>query len=196
MDSQYSEEQQIFFELPKDALFDPREEKKFLQSVKAMVRTSYEYKEWVKFVKFNVGLDKCSFTGERSGEVTVELHHHPISIANIIKTIYDEMTNNINLTVISSTDLAKKVIDLHKHNNVGYVLLVTTLHEKFHNGFLHIPMEYVNGNWEYLLNNYDVNEEIMEVINKYTAISIASTAQQGWVINRDMYGVIDGAELR
>ena len=185
-----------FFELPKDVFFNPKEEKKFLLSVKNMVRSSYEYKEWVKFVKFNVGLDTCSFTGEHSGEVTIELHHHPISMANIIKIIYDAMSNNTNLTVIPSTDIVRAVIDLHKQNNLGYVLLVTTLHEKFHNGFLQIPMEYINGNWTYLLNNYEVNDDIMEVVNKYTSVTLTTSSTQGWIINRDMHGILDGVEYR
>ncbi len=194
--SEIISEQENFFELPKDVFFNPKEERKFLQCVKSMVRTSYEYKEWVKFVKFNVGLDTCSFTGEHSGEVTIELHHHPISMGNIIKIIYDAMSNNTNITVIQSTEIVKSVLDLHKQNKIGYVLLVTTLHEKFHNGFLQIPMEYVNGNWNTLLSDYDVNDDIMEVVNKYTSISIASAATQGWILNRDLHGVLDGVEYR
>ncbi len=170
------------FNISKEILFNPKDEKKFLNSVKRMVRSSYEYNEWVKFVKFTLGLDTCEFTGENAGEVTIELHHMPISMSNIIKTIFDKHMNVVSTDTVKSTDIVDEVLQLHKQNDIGYVLLCTTLHEKFHNGFLDIPIEYVKGNWQNFMNSYEVSDNIKELVEKYDSIKLTNTDIKVWNI--------------
>lgn len=170
------------FDIYKETFYnEPKEIKKFINSCKRMVRNSYEYSEWLHYIKFNMGLDKCVLTYESSNEVTVEIHHHPISIENIIRIVFEKHMSNINIDTISTIEIVSEVINLHKMYNVGFVPLVTTLHEKFHNGFLEIPMEVVNGNWNYILNNYEIPSDIMKTIEKYRAITMKTSLSSNWI---------------
>jgi hypothetical protein len=180
-------------EIYKDYLYDePKELKKFLSSCKRMIRNSYEYSSWVSYIKFNMGIDRCVFTEESSNEVTVEIHHHPFSIENIIKVVFDKYMDDPNDDKISSVTVVEEVINLHKAFNVGFVPLVTTLHEKFHNGYLQIPMEYVKGNWRYLLTNYSIEEDIMKVVDKYLQVNIYNNPYKSWIKLNDN-GVLEEA---
>jgi hypothetical protein len=42
----------------------------------------------------------------------------------------------------------------HYQNIIGYIPLVSTLHEKFHNGFLDLPINFVQGYWEVFWNKF------------------------------------------
>jgi hypothetical protein len=45
-------------------------------------------------------------------------------------------------------------MNLHYENNIGYIPLLESMHEKFHNGHLDIPISYVHGNYSYFVTNY------------------------------------------
>jgi len=155
---------------------DEKVYKKFVKSCKTIIRQSIEYKDWVKYIKFSLGYDYCSMTKESAHEVTLDLHHHPFSLENIVKLVIDRLLTERGK--VTSFDVSKYVMQLHYDNNIGYVLLVKTLHEKFHNGFLDIPIELVHGNWKYLVENFSLTEEIKEVVSRYSMITIESVKKK------------------
>jgi hypothetical protein len=145
-----------------------KEFNKFVNAVKSIVRKSPEYTTWVKYIKYTLGYKYCQFTHESADELTIDLHHHPIGMQNICEiVVLDILSKNNSVT---SLDAAMNVLKLHYDNNVGYVLLVSSLHEKFHNGNLQIPMNIVIGNWKYIIKNYYIPERIQKVINGFTKI--------------------------
>ncbi len=142
----------------------------FIKNVKRMVRNSNEYRTWVDYVKISMGYNKCFLSDESLGEVTLELHHHPISLENVIRIIVDtKLTTRQKFT---SFEIAEEIIKLHYEFKIGFVILVTTLHEKFHNGFLPIGLDVVKGDWKSLLNDtiYYIDEDIKTVIDNYARI--------------------------
>ena len=50
--------------------------------------------------------------------------------------------------------IAKEIIELHFQNKIGYVTLLKSMHEKFHNGRLDIPVSLVKGDYRHFMNNY------------------------------------------
>jgi len=151
-----------FSDFPKD-----RDYKKFVNTTKAIVRRSSEYCEWVKFIKFTVGYNFCQITEESQDDLTVDLHHYPIALEHIVESV---LNAKILRGRVTSLDIAKEVVKLHYDNHVGYVLLISSLHEKFHNGKLSIPLNMVHGDYTYILNNYPVPEEVRDLISKYKKI--------------------------
>ena len=66
---------------------------------------------------------------------------------------------------------------------------VKTLHEKFHNGFLTLPMDLCHGDYHYILNNYNVEEDDMNRIGSLANVQSNELKEQ-WT--RNMYpGVIN-----
>jgi hypothetical protein len=79
----------------------------------------------------------------------------------------------------STFDVATKIIELHFQNKVGYVALISSLHAKYHNGFLQIPIELVNGNYKYIIENFVIEEEEYDRIAKLCNVH-TEDLKQGW----------------
>ena len=142
----------------------------FVKNVERSVRSSIEYRLWVKYITEHLGNVKCALTQESMNECPVEIHHHPITLYTVVKGVINKI---LSLDQEFSTfDISLKAIELHFQNKVGYVTLIKSMHEKFHNGFLSIPKDYVKGDYEYFLNEYGryIDEEDMDIINQRMAI--------------------------
>jgi hypothetical protein len=75
---------------------DEKQETKFVKKVKAMVRSSIEYSDWRDYIKEVNDQNNCILTDESGLAVTIELHHHPISMESIIRLIlYRNYQENI-----------------------------------------------------------------------------------------------------
>ena len=61
-------------------------------------------------------------------------------------------------------------------NKIGYIPIIKSLHEKFHNGFLNIPIDLVKGNYLQFLNEYGkyIDDDDFDIIN--TRLSINSSS--------------------
>jgi hypothetical protein len=146
----------------------------FVKKVEMCIRRSPEYSDWRDFIKDDLGNDACVFTSEIAGVVTIELHHHPLSLYDICTiVILDYFERNKQFT---SLVIANEILKLHYKNAVGYVPIVTTLHEKYHSGALEIPIEYVEGKYKLFLDKYaniiDKELDIKSYLEKKIAIHI------------------------
>ena len=74
-------------------------------------------------------------------------------------------------------DVATEVIQLHFMNKVGYVALIETMHEKFHNGFLNIPVSAVRGDYNWFLKEYSkyLDQEDLDTLNSRLIIKTSNT---------------------
>jgi len=138
----------------------------FIKKCEHIVRCSPEYKDWVSYVKDTLGHKVCVFTEETSDELTIEIHHHPFTLFDITSIVLTTlMTQGQEFT---SLDVSDKVLQLHYSDCIGYVPIVTSLHEKYHNGFLTIPPKFINGTWDYMLLNdsYFLDDEMRDKVNK------------------------------
>jgi hypothetical protein len=140
-----------------DSFSNEKEQISFIKAVEKMVRFSPEYKLWVGYIIDTLGQNKCEFTGEIKGECPVEVHHHPICLYTIIKTLIDKKLQN--KESFCTFDISKEAIELHFQNKVGYVVMLSDLHAKYHNGYMQIPIEFVNGDYKYILTNYEIEQE-------------------------------------
>ena len=163
-----------YLELDRTTFSDPKEMDKFVKYTERIVRGSIEYKEFTSYVKDTLAYNYCAFTLESLEETgDVEIHHHPLTLYDVTKAITTKYISEEK--AFNSFNIAMDVIQLHYMLKVGIVPLLGSLHKKFHNGFLHIPMELVVGDWKYLLNNasYILDEQTREKIEYYTSITIS-----------------------
>lgn len=133
------------------------EEQKFIKKCTSIIRTLPEYNEWVYFIKKIQGFDTCCITNENDEATKINIHHHPLPLFDITSIILENF--KLNNKEFFSIDIISEVIELHFKNNIGFVPLVASLHEKYHNGCLIIPPKFVQGNWQYILKNYYVHED-------------------------------------
>jgi hypothetical protein len=152
-------------------LEDEKDLKKFVKSTEALIRRSPEYKLWTSYVRDVLGCSKCEITDERIGEVTVEIHHHPFSLYTIVKA--EVLKNSSNNKEFCSFDIATNLIEQHFQNQIGYIPLVKTIHEKFHNGYFQIPLELIHGDYKNLITKYFdyLDDEEKDLINARLAVN-------------------------
>jgi len=165
---------------------DEKNYKKFVGSCKRMIRMSPEYKLWTDYLREVLGFYSCSITGEVNSQTTVEIHHHPIPMEVIIKGVLNRRMGS--KTGFCSFDIITEVIELHFKNHIGYIPIVSSLHEKFHNGFLDIPMEMVNGNYKKYLEQFGtfLEDDDLSTIQERISITKQSCGwnhDYGWVKN-------------
>jgi len=147
------------------------EYKKFVKNVEMLVRRCYEYKLWRNYIIEVLQINTCMITNESIDQVTVEVHHHIASLYTIVSAIVNKKIENN--TDFHTFDIAREAIELHFKNKVGYVTLLKSMHEKFHNGYLDIPISMVKGDYQYFLNEY----------TKYMEQDQADTIQARLAIN-------------
>jgi len=158
----------------------------FIKNTERLIRISPEYKYFVNYVKEILGLGYCTITGEIVEQTTIELHHHPFTLYDIVNGLICEQINQD--IEISSFEIALAATELHYQLKVPFVMLISSLHEKFHNGFLKIPMELVYGDYKYLLNRFRdhlTDSEYSKII-EYVSINKSNCGwEQGykWIVD-------------
>jgi hypothetical protein len=125
---------------------------KFIKAVEKMVRASYEYKLWKSYLIDVLGLTSCVITDENLAELTLEVHHHIPSLYIIAKAVLNEAIENDEF--FCTYDIAIRVMEIHFKNHIGYAMVCKSMHEKYHNGFLEIPIKNINGNYIEFINHY------------------------------------------
>lgn len=112
--------------------YDDKIFNKFVKSVEKLVRGDRSYLTYVGAIKDtedNLAKDVV-LNNLRSTDATIELHHHPFTLYDIVSIVaLHNFNNNIDFTSFS---LAKEVIALHYSNMVGLAPMCTTTHELAH----------------------------------------------------------------
>lgn len=145
--------------------------KKFVKNCEMMIRRSVEYKEWRDYIVDVLQINECMITHEKMSEVTVEVHHHLPSLYTLVTALVNKcIETNVDFCTF---DICQQAIELHFQNRVGYVTLLKSMHEKFHNGRLDVPIAYVQGDYNYFIRHYSefLDESAIETIQSRLAIS-------------------------
>jgi hypothetical protein len=139
--------------------------KKFVKNCEHIIRKSIEYKEWRNYIIDVLQTNECMITHEKMDEVTIEVHHHVPSLYTLTTALVNRcIEENIPFCTF---DICQQAIELHFQNRVGYVTLLKSMHEKFHNGKLDIPISFVRGDYNYFIREYSryLDEADLETIN-------------------------------
>ena len=150
---------------------DPKDQIKFIKNVETLVRRANEYRLWVKYISEVLGHTHCGLTDESLYEVSVEIHHHVPSLFIACKAMTQKMIEGGK--PFCSLEVADEVLKLHFQNKIGYIPILKSLHEKFHNGFLEIPKELLHGDYDYFIKNFSkyLNDADIETIQERLMIT-------------------------
>lgn len=164
-----SENSPYTLSLRRGEFIDEKDLNRFVKSVEKVVRGCPEYREWTGYIKDTLGHYSCSLTGEVSAQCDVDIHHHPVTLFSTTKAVIMQYLQSSK--EFCTFDIAQDVINLHFENKLGYVVMVRTLHQKFHNGFLNLPMDIVHGNWQHIVYEYEHDDDDAEIIQSRLAIT-------------------------
>lgn len=126
--------------------------KKFVKNCEMMIRRSVEYKLWRNYIVDVLQINKCMITEESMKDVTIEVHHHIPSLYTLVTALVNKCIEDNES--FCTFDICQKAIELHFKNKIGYTTLLKSMHEKFHNGKLAIPINFVKGDYNYFLREY------------------------------------------
>lgn len=118
-----------------------------IKRIERFVRTSYEYREYVSFLKEEIDMNQCAFLNavDRKEEkgVSIEIHHAPLTLYDITAIIFNYM--QINEIEPTPFEIADEVMKAHFEGLIGLVPLSLTVHELVHNSDVFIPVDRVYG---------------------------------------------------
>lgn len=120
-----------------------------IKMIERIVRSSLEYKEYIKYLKNYINMTKGSFFGKveqsQYSKISIEIHHAPMTLYDIVMVIlikHEDEYGDIDLLYI-----AEEVMKVHYQCRVGLLPLTKTTHQLVHNGSLFVPVQMVRGNW-------------------------------------------------
>ncbi|MHA1623157.1 MAG: hypothetical protein ACTSVO_13575 [Candidatus Heimdallarchaeaceae archaeon] len=145
--------------------------KKFIRNCEMLIRRSIEYKLWRGYIVDILRVNECAVTHESMNEVTIEVHHHIPSMFGLVKALVNKCIEDGE--DFCSFDICTNAIELHFKNKVGYVTLLKSMHEKFHNGRLDIPINLIKGDYRRFISEYSnyLDEEDLETLQGRLAIN-------------------------
>ncbi|MHA1815364.1 MAG: hypothetical protein ACTSX1_05110 [Candidatus Heimdallarchaeaceae archaeon] len=154
--------------------------KKFVRNCEGIIRKSIEYKLWRNYIVDVLKINTCTITHETMSEVTIEVHHHIPSLYVLVKSLVNKCIEAGE--EFCTFDVCTDAIELHFKNKIGYVTLLRSMHEKFHNGALDIPIEFIKGDFHYFMQKYlDYLDD--EDIDKMQYRMAMKEANCNWVRN-------------
>jgi hypothetical protein len=151
-------------------LDDEKDFKKYIADIEKTVRKSFEYKQFIKYIRENMNMNKCAVINGISNEdnfnIKIEIHHHPFTLYDISNIVYKKRVYyNESLEVQM---VAKEVMELHYKLIVGLIPLSETAHELVHNSRLFIPVDKVMGRYQTFVQYYSpfIDNDLMETLDR------------------------------
>lgn len=151
-----------------------KELKKYLSTIEKEVRSSYEYRTMIQYLKDNMGMDQCSFikTDKDKCSVSIEIHHYPFTLYDIVNIVYRKRIKYQESLDVEM--MAKEITMLHYKLLIGLIPLSTTVHQLVHDGKIFIPVQNVFGRYDKFVEFYkpfcdDEQIETLDRIIQYSA---------------------------
>lgn len=162
-----SEVSEYELKMTRSSIDDEKELNRFIKKCESMIRMSPEYKDWTDYIRDVMEMTSCQLTGEHHDHAKSDIHHHPITLFVIVKAVI--LKNVASDKEFSSISIMQEVVDLHYKMKIPFVVLIKSLHERFHNGFLNIPIELCIGDVQSFIKDYSCyldEEDVSPILDK------------------------------
>lgn len=189
------------YDIPDYDLNDEKSFKKYIQNLEKDVRSSYEYKALIKYLREYMDMNQCAFykniNNIDSTAIHIEIHHEPLSLYDICIIVYNKRLQFNE--PLDEEYVAKEVMYLHYNLMVGLIPLAETVHELVHAQYLFVPTTAVLGKYREFVDRYhdfmlpeqlETLEHIEEATKTYDG-SDAKTLLSKNFIYMDMTGAYD-----
>ena len=160
-------------------LEDEKEYDHYIKDIEIQVRRSFEYRQFIKYIRENMNMNKCSFlkgvSNEETFDIKIEIHHYPFTLRDIVEIVYRKRNYyNESLTIWM---VAKEIMELHYKLLIGLIPLSETVHELVHNARLFIPVDHVLGRYNLFIDYYKpfCTPEQLETIDRIEQYTIENS---------------------
>jgi hypothetical protein len=138
-------------------LEDEKDYKRFITDIEREVRKSFEYRQFIKYIRDNMDMNKCSFlkgvSNDETFDIKIEIHHYPFTLHDISEIVLRKRQYYGESTQLQM--VAKEVMQLHYKLIIGLIPLSQTVHKLAHNGRIFIPVDKVLGRYNIFVKYYE-----------------------------------------
>lgn len=135
------------FDMEEFNLNDEQDFKKYLEAIEKSVRGSFEYRQFIKFLRENINMNQCSFFQNVNNidtyKIKIEIHHSPFSLYDITYIVFKRRQESGECLEVEA--VAKEVMFIHYNLLIGLIPLCETVHQLVHNFYIFIPIDKVLG---------------------------------------------------
>lgn len=163
---------------PRPKYSTPKEQKKFIKGTETLIRSSLEYKTYIKFLKDNLDMNRCAVLKNiKNGDgkrYRIEIHHEPFTLFDIVETVINRRLADGE--DINALHVADEVMELHYEGHIGLIPLSVTMHELVHNGRIFIPLQYIYHKYDEFYKEYKdyMNPVLLDKIQAKVDLSLRS----------------------
>lgn len=187
-DSTYINLGEIEFNKPSYVFFNPKERVKFVKTVEHIIRSSFEYKEFISYLRENIGMNFCSFYNNISKDdikkIGIEIHHEPFTLFDIVNIVVEKWLADEK--PLDPIDIADEVMLLHYAGKVGLIPLSITVHELVHLGKVFIPLQALDNGFINFFEEYKtyIPEQLREILHTKINLSKSFNMANNSILNR------------
>lgn len=131
------------------------EDTKRLKKLDAFARRSLEYRRYMKYLKQNLNMNKCSYfqgISNTLGNVKIEIHHSPFTLFDITCAVANRQIADHGFA--DEFDVGDEVMKLHYQNLVGLIPVSPTVHELIHSESMDVDPRVTYGYWKVFIQLY------------------------------------------
>lgn len=179
-----------------------KQQEKFIKSIEAIIRTSIEYRSYIKYLKTEALLAKCTILDKLPEDIikniSIEMHHFPFTLYDLVKIVLVRCIKNSE--VFTRLTIANEVMGLHYLNEVGIVPLSVTMHQLAHSDARVLNKKNVFGNYKKFIEKYEIyidDEQKNKVIKleKLPDALVSNTIANYLEVDKELYKDIDTTDL-
>ena len=175
----------------------PASEVKFIKKVEKIVRSSEEYKEFIKYLKEYIDMTYCSYfngvTTKGSRKVSIHIHHEPFTLYDLVQIVMSKWQAQDK--PLSHLLVAEEVCKIHYQGRTGLIPLSATVHSLVHSGKIFIPLQNLYGRYSEFVEEYGayIPDEILEVLEVKVKKSRELTEEDTSILEKKfVYLEVDG----
>lgn len=157
----------------------PKDRTKFILQTETVCRKSLEYKEYIKFLKRNADLRRCTvlrgLNTEHGKKYSIEIHHEPFTLFDIVETVLTR--REMDQERIHPLDIADEVMELHYDGKIGLLHLSKTMHQMVHDDKIFIPLQYIYHKYNEFYEEYKpyINPLVEEKLSAKVDLSLKTS---------------------
>lgn len=138
-----------------------RSRDKFIKQIEKLIRGSDEYKEYIKFLKTKMHMDRCyvnpTIMSANGKKYSIELHHEPFTLYDLVDI--EIMRREKEEVPLDKFSIAEAVMALHYDGLVGLIPLSKTQHELVHSSRVFIPLQHI---YQDFYKYYEIFADVIE----------------------------------
>lgn len=176
-----------------------RQRDKLTKTIEKYIRTSLEYRDFIKYLREYIDMNSCEFFHNFNGKTKkgmIEIHHEPFDLYSITSIVMKKQ--EVEYGYIDELMVAEEVMNLHYRGLVGLIPLSITAHQLVHAGKLAVPLNNVYGKFvEFTRDYYEyIDDALINMLGEKITLTKKLTRADLSILNvRYIYTDIDGFRL-